>query len=356
MKTKTRPGYVIAFLIAGGVLVWLASLVPSGHKPDVFPMPLDGSSAQVAKRTPAETGLPDQKPPDAGPPSGTASSPRINGRPEAPPEKYFHDLNKAFSWPIEFYGKVIDDEGAPVVGAEAHVSWAISPVRNEPSTGVKMTDATGFFAITDVRGRSLSVVIYKRGFYFPRGQATSFGYAPEEGNFKADRNNPVVYRLQKRGPGVELVTSQYGVNAHLGISSPKDGVPVWVDFFERKTGGRGQMQVCKLTPPRSPDGVPMAKEWRLTLSIPDGGFVELTGDEFPFYPPETGYQPMLDFHYQPTETNWADSIKRQYYVAFGNPRRYGRIEVNATATGGVRLEYAINPDGSRYLEPKEKEQ
>jgi hypothetical protein len=88
------------------------------------------------------------------------------------------------------------------------------------------------------------------------------------------------------------------------------------------------------------------------MAIPDGGFVE-QNEAFPFQAPEAGYQPTIEFHFKSGETNWATTLQRQYYIAFGQPRRYGRLVVEtAIEMEGARLTYAINPDGSRYLEPK----
>lgn len=45
-------------------------------------------------------------------------------------------------------------------------------------------------------------------------------------------------------------------------------------------------------------------------------------------------------------------VSKQFYITFGQPRRYGwlRIESNL-AQETVFLTYAINPTGSRNLEP-----
>jgi hypothetical protein len=353
MKTKTRPIYVIGFLLAGGFLVWLATLVPSGQNPGPFPATLGGSTTQPAERTPAEPDGSSRQPTDAGPGIGGEDSARSNGRPEAPPGLYFEYLRKAYSHPIEFYGKVVDQDENPVPGADAHFTWAKPPPHEYGNESNVQSDADGRFELKGAFGRTLTVRVAKNGYYFPDGQRIGFNYAPEEENFKADPNNPVIFRLRKKGLGVAVITSQYGVNSHLGISAPKDGAPVWVDFFQRKVGGSGQMKVSKLTPERIRGGSRDAKEWRLTLSIPDGGFVEVVDDQFPFYPPETGYRPVLDFHYPPDLEGWTDTIKRQYYIAFGNPRRYGRIKIDTGMYWGIRLEYVVNPDGRPYLEPKE---
>jgi hypothetical protein len=353
MKTKTRPIYVIGFLLVGGFLVWLATLVPSGQQPDPFPVTLDGPSAQPAERTPAVPDWSVRQPAEAEAGNGTEGSQEINDRPEAPVGEYFRYLRAAYSHPIEFYGKVVDQDENPVHGADVHFSWAKPPPHEYGNKAATQSGTDGRFELKNAVGRTLTVRVAKNGYYFPDGQRIGFNYAPEEENFKADPNNPVIFRLRKKGPGVAVITSQYGVNSHLGISAPDDGTPVWVDFFERKIGSSGQLQVSKLTPPRSPDGVPSVKEWRLTLSIPDGGFVEVVDDEFPFYPPETGYQPVLDFHYPTDRKDWVNRVNGQYYIAFGNPRRYGRIKFETAVTRGIRLEYVVNPDGSPYLEPKE---
>lgn len=180
MKSKIRPAYIIAILLVGGVLVWLVSLVPSEQKPDVPPTAMVGKDEPTENLSSSKMGVPAQRQVNTDRSNSIGNSSAIFDRPEVPLD-YFHQLNKVFSWPIEFYGKVIDDQGNPVSGAEAHVSWAISPLEHGPSKAVKMTDATGSFEITGERGRSLSVIISKRGYYFPKGQRTSFGYAPEEG-------------------------------------------------------------------------------------------------------------------------------------------------------------------------------
>jgi hypothetical protein len=94
-----------------------------------------------------------------------------------------------------------------------------------------------------------------------------------------------------------------------------------------------------------------ASGWSYRLSIPDGGLTECN-DEFPYEAPESGYQSTIEFKFKTGETNWTESIDKTFYIAFGNPRRYGRIHVETTISTGTILTYAINPDGSRNLEPK----
>lgn len=89
------------------------------------------------------------------------------------------------------------------------------------------------------------------------------------------------------------------------------------------------------------------------MSIPDGGLVE-NMDEFQFEAPDKGYQRAVEYHFTKGETNWARQATKQFYIIFGEPRRFGwlRIESNLDQET-VFLTYAINPTGSRNLEPVE---
>lgn len=60
-----------------------------------------------------------------------------------------------------------------------------------------------------------------------------------------DPNNPVIFHFRKKGEGVDLITSQYGVQPYLGVSAPRDGSPVRVDFFDRKVGQGGQLEISQ---------------------------------------------------------------------------------------------------------------
>ncbi len=351
MKTKTRS-IIVATLVAAGCTM-LLFLWWSRPADDARPsIDLAGSKDDPAASQPGSA----EPQSNSSPLPAQTQTVVAEGVPAPPPdEAAFHKLfaegTAAYLAqnvrPISFYGLVVDETNAPVAAADVVFTEIYS---GQPAP--MKTDTTGHFALSGGSGRYMGIEVSKPGYYGTKTSRQSFDYSPLGGNFQPDASNPIVFELRKRGMGVELVTSQYGVNSHLGVSAPKDGTPVWLDFFNRKVGDVGQMQISKLTPvwdrtDRRPH------EWRLTLSIPDGGFVELTDDEFPFSPPEMGYRPVLDFHYQPTDTNWNDTIKGQYYIAFGKPRRYGRVKIEAWSLGGVRLEYVVNPDGRPYLEPKE---
>ena len=160
---------------------------------------------------------------------------------------------------------------------------------------------------------------------------------------------PVLFHLRKKGEGVDLITSQYGVHWDVQAPIPLDGTPVRLNFFNRKVGSDGQIELSNIKPNRLKQE--RASEWSFKMSITDGGFVE-QNDEFPFEAPESGYQPVLNFHFKNSDTNWTETIRKSYYIAFGQPRKYGRLDLDTQMYWGTRLTYAINPEGSRNLEPK----
>ncbi len=270
------------------------------------------------------------------------------------------------SAPINFFGKVLDENEQPVATATIDFTWNDLPPEEETVkyTGESFTpfaymhssktqttsDAQGLFSLVDKKGKGLSVTVSKAGYYPTVNARQSFEFGdPLVGIFSPDAANPVVFHLRKRGPGTDLITSQYGVKDYLGVSLPLDGTPVQVDMLERKAG-QGPLTISQTKPPY--ESWKQATEWAFRLEIPGGGFVE-HNDEFPFEAPANGYQSSVEFNFQKGETNWTTNLSKDYYVKFGNPPRYGRLHLETSIMmSGARLTYAINPDGSRYLESK----
>jgi hypothetical protein len=248
--------------------------------------------------------------------------------------------------PITFYGKVIDENTNPVNEAHVEFAWTDTSV-NGRSKATSQTDPNGLFSLSGVTGRVLSVEASKTGYYTSRSEK-DFDYG---GGFRGVEGNPVIFQLKRKGSGADLITSRYGVSPELVVTAPRDGKPILVDLMQRKVAPVGQLEIRQIKPDYLQ--AKQAKAWEFRMEIRDGGFIEQS-DEFPFRAPETGYQPVVDFKFSVAETNWTTMLRKQYYISFGEPRRYGWLVVETRiGSEGARLEYAINPDGSRYLEPKE---
>lgn len=73
--------------------------------------------------------------------------------------------------------------------------------------------------------------------------------------------------------------------------------------------------------------------------------------EFPFEAPEGGYMPRVEFNMPATAPDWKRVIERNYFIRFGSPPKYGRIQIRFNgASEKVSLSFAVNPTGSRNLE------
>jgi hypothetical protein len=266
--------------------------------------------------------------------------------------KAFPNVSIVFDTPIHFYGKVLDENNQPVPGASAHFEWEGFLTRGRASLDLP-SDQTGCFTLTNQSGTQLYVSIGKEGYYTSRrnGAVGLFKYAVSYGDpFRPDPNHPVLYYLRKKGEGAwSLVTSQYGVRNDYWVKAPLDGTGVSVNLLERKTGS-GPLEISQVKPEYA--NWKTATAWSFSMKIPGGGFIE-ENDEFPFHPPESGYQPEIGFKFQKGATNWTTDVRKDYYIKFGNPALYGRLRLETSiSTSSAMLIYVINPDGSRNLEPK----
>lgn len=286
-----------------------------------------------------------------------------------------------FTWPlynppkpINFYGQVVDENNRPVAGATGHFEWD-DTTTNKHSSEVT-SDTAGLFALSNAFGISLDVSVFKSGYYSSRKNryAQYFKYSQPNFDtfygtsefFKPDSSRPIVYYLRKIGVGAEaLVTSQHGMRESFWPKVPKDGTPVKIDLLNQKTGD-GPLEISQTKPDYPEHGgtierlspwdrakLASATNWSVTMKISDGGLIE-ENDEFPFNPPETGYQPVIALNFQHGQTNWTQQVIKDYYIKFGSPPLYGQLQLETSINQAtVILRYVINPDGSRNLEPKQ---
>jgi hypothetical protein len=298
--------------------------------------------------------------------ASNADSPRAVGPPSsvndaalAEKTREFNDQMQAdpsyqFKLPLRFYGMVLDEEENPIAEANVRFEWNMVNAAGKLQSGTLATtsDGAGLFSLEGRNGNQLSVAVTKAGYYSVGHNPMSFEYGrPYAENFHApDLNKPVTFHLHKRGRGTALVTSQSGIRPELDLAVPMDGATVRVDLLLRKAAENGPLEVSQIKPDYKV--WQQAAEWSFRMTIPDGGFVE-QHDKFAFEAPETGYQPTVQLEMERGQASWSTSLKRDYYIRFGMPPLYGRLHLETSITEkGARLTYAINPDGSRNLEPQ----
>jgi hypothetical protein len=265
-------------------------------------------------------------------------------------EKDKVDHNWEWRMPINFHGRVVDENNSPVSAAKIQFSWTdLSPAGSSAGTTVSALD--GRFSLEKKSGRVLQVDVSKDGFYKVRGERLrSFDYAGfwEANYYEPDPARPVVFHLRHKGAGEAL-----GGEAQPPVSP--DGTPVRVDLLNGgRVSGDGQVEITGVT--NTEKYPPRLFDWEASVAVPDGGLIE-HDLEFPFEAPDHGYLPKMEFKMQANAPDWKRVVEKSYFIRFGTPPRYGRIHVRFNgASQKVFLSYAVNPSGSRNLETKTDEQ
>ena len=261
-------------------------------------------------------------------------------------------VDHAWEWrmPINFYGRVVDENEQPVSGASVVAQW--SDLSKKGATNETcLTDGQGFFSITGKTGRGITIRVSKDGYYTPKRQQISFDYAAfwEADYHVPDPNNPVLFHIRKKNQGEALR------NGEVRPTMPADGTPVRFDLLNGgKPSPDGQLEIAAIT--NTEKYPPRIFNWRATILVPGGGLIEHNA-EFPFEAPEDGYQPSVGFDMPTNAPDWKPLIEKSYFIEFGSPPRYGRIQVQIN--GGSQkasVRYWVNPSGSRNLEANSNEQ
>jgi len=257
----------------------------------------------------------------------------------------------AWQTPIEFYGKVIDENSNAIEGASVQFGWMETPAPSGERKTTTKSDGNGLFSLQGERGPTLEVSVNKIGFYNSRKDQTGYTYGSGGEKFLPDRFNPVVFHLRKKGQGAELIQKDFppGIGQYWQLHH--DGTPIELDLLggSQNVTGSGQLKL-ELWRDIS-DMKKQSFDWKLQISVLNGGLVP-TDEEFSFQAPQSGYQPSIVIDMPATNQSWQGEIRSKYYIQLPNGN-YGRIDFYLLPYNGVfTVHSAINPTGSRNLEPK----
>ena len=243
MKKQTAF-WALLVLATGVAIYWLFTHHPQHPQQPPNQAALANQSQSVKNAVVSKSAL---NQPAAGQPSANATA-SISEAVKEYVEKSMADPQYDWKQPIDFYGRVVDENNVPVANASVHFEWNdISEKGTSDATAT--SDSNGYFSLVDRRGKRLYVDVGKEGYY-SSGDArnATFEYAnPADGLFTPNPNNPVVFHLRKKGVGADLITSEYGVKPYFGVTIPLDGTPVQVDLLERKIG-QGTLVISQLKP------------------------------------------------------------------------------------------------------------
>lgn len=265
----------------------------------------------------------------------------------------------AYLTPINFYGRVVDQSGAPA--SSAKITYRAN---NRPwgggSRSKTTTDAKGVFAIRS-RGLSLYVEVSKEGY---RSVMASSEEKPGASNAPSNSSGTFHY-AELFGELVHKPSKHYPTTLTLykpGVLEPLISPP-GKDFLLKKDGTPVRLQLDPSTPARAvevqcwtQDGQPNNErhyDWRFRVSVPAGGLIERQHHVNSLAPPE-GYQGSFEYS-MPKElpgTQWKDSLAKSYFVQFDDgTHAILNIRMLAGGTHFVQFGSHLNPKpGSRNLE------
>ena len=270
-------------------------------------------------------------------------------------QSYMWQFAKAALTPITFYGKVVDEKGNPIAGAEVDVSVADRPfdIVKGGTDFKRNTDLQGLFSISGVHGLGVNITASKKGYYNIPKSSGRFGYVsgsgcdPPHPNPKA----PAILMLRKKGLSEDLIHLE-----HVRVRVEKDGDPVYVNFIDGKaTQGSNSLTIQIWSNKDKPKTSGTRNfTWKAILSIPGGGLMEDKRTEiYNFFAPETGYTEDVVIDMPENKSDWRPFQKGKYFIRFPDGR-YARAETNVTLVGYLRSVFInsyINPvSGHRNLE------
>jgi len=253
---------------------------------------------------------------------------------------------------IEFYGKVVDQHGAPLadVGVYASVIY-----NSGLSAGVEKkqtkTDAAGLFSISGMKGRTLGIGLDKDGYEYG-GDQGPFQFTEmvmEAERYHPDAKKPVVfvmYKLQGAEPMIYFKRKDFDLLA--------DGTPVRIDLATGKKVTAGGDLTVTLKQPSAQFGQQLL-HYPWTVEITADGLAESTA-KLMYLAPGNGYMSTLTYGEKGDERVQHNQVEKNFYLKTADGR-YARVRLDVTSRSNpeypstMGLTWWLNPKpGSRNLE------
>jgi hypothetical protein len=264
-------------------------------------------------------------------------------------------LHQFFNTPIDFFGKVVDENQVPISGASTYYIVASASFEGSPTQEGPKTNEAGFFSITGKRGPDFSVRVEHSDYYQTESADQKIEYARrdympgKEPPLPPSRENPTIFILRKRGVAEPLVHQQ-----EVRVRLPFNGNQVRINM---ETGEIGQGKKSLLVTMRSDgDKLPLNTfypfDWSVKIQVLGGGLVERT-DMLNFEAPTDGYVSELVVKMPASlpRSEWKSWVQKDFFVSFATGN-YGRVRLNISGEKGRCIaETFLNPTpGSRNLE------
>ncbi len=256
--------------------------------------------------------------------------------------------------PIDFYGKLEDQFGSPVVGAE--IKGSIRVINGDRQGTDRLTttsDASGLFQFHG-KGQDISTMPSKKGYALAslNGGGNYSMLAPEEERLHPDPNNPVVVKMWKLN-GAEPLLS---INQHYKLHYTPE--PVYFDLLAGEVVPNGGD--IELTVNRS-QGIISGRnrlDWSVQVEAVEGGVMDTGGQERVTYvAPETGYAPSTNFVFSTNPPyKWFGGFDQMFFAQSRNGQVYSKLrfsfDINDAPDGFMSIGFrgVANTNSSRNWE------
>jgi len=343
MRPKVVIPILIIFLVAIVIMLWLRPNPPKTNSDSTTePLIQSNSSASGLKNDNSSVAI------SSAPPSTTNQNQIAVDRnnPESI-RQYLLSQNV----PVEFYGKVIDQDGNPLASAEVkgevlHVKVIVPAPWGDQDEIIpidKKTGSDGRFEINGVSGRSFELEAIQKDAYEVEPAKRSYGTTG--GSFES----PVIFKMWSTNIHEKLITGG------KSFDIVPDGKPYFINLTEDtiSKSGEGDLKVWILYTNQPVSG--QLYDWSAEIDVINGGLLEEPLGSAMYEAPADGYVPAFQLQGQIKGGQRGDIGERQFYIKLKNGQEYGQMSIglyapfNDQTPGLVRLSYAINPSGSRIL-------
>ncbi|MBB5353141.1 hypothetical protein HNR46_003394 [Haloferula luteola] len=267
-------------------------------------------------------------------------------------EKMKDLLRRDYSTPIDFWGKVVDQNGNPIVGVKADI---VIDEQAGMKSYVVFSDEKGLFELLGKKGARARVRVTKDGYAATSNETMGSDVSSRTIYYSMDampayapptRDNPQVFVLRKKNPPADL---GYSEKDHVAVN--KNGTPQKIAL---RAGGKAiEIEVrCWSSCP-----VPFSYDkydWRAEIRVSAGKLRAITEID-PVTAPTDGYQPVFRLEMpKDMEGNWIRSSPngtRDFWIQFDDSTyAKARIEVKTGRTHEADAEVWYNLDGTNNFE------
>lgn len=281
--------------------------------------------------------------------------------------------------PIKFYGKVVDQNGFPVVNATIIIAVSIPMLipRAKP-TYERYSNGKGIFFFDGVKGGNLYIrSITKNGYEdLSHGDKTSFIYRKDRTNRHVPNpEKPVIFHMRKKGENPVFLIA----DKHFDIGVRLPATENYYNFILTKRLKSKYREECKLIETNNYDLKVAAvfdeekSDWTVTLTATGENSGFAISDQFLSEAPEQGYEKKFVFtqhvvtdaermehleNYEWVKKKNKFKYENQYlYIKSRNPVIFTRMRLGGLSVNeewvDINCSFWTNPYGQRNLEAME---